>query len=107
VEEAISSSLGFIWVRRLPVGGRGPGEQVEMTRVGDRLGSARDLELAVDGLELAPDGVDRDVQLTADLPVRQPGGKQPQDGTLALGERRSRLDLPAGRQAKVSVGLLQ
>ena len=57
----------FIRVRRLGVGGCGPGEQAEVARVGDRLGSARDLELAVDGLDLAPDGVDRHVQLTADL----------------------------------------
>jgi EmrB/QacA subfamily drug resistance transporter len=93
--------------RGLRVGGRGPGEQAEVARVGDRLGSARDLELAVDGLDMAPDGVDRDVQLAADLPVRQPGGKQPQDGMLPLAEGRSLLDPPAGPRIKVSVGQLE
>jgi hypothetical protein len=82
--------------RRLPPRRSFRWEQAELAGLGDRLGPAGDAELAVDGLDLAADGVDRDRELPADLPSLQPGREQPQDRELPLGEGRGRLDPAAG-----------
>jgi catechol 2,3-dioxygenase-like lactoylglutathione lyase family enzyme len=82
-------------------------KQAELTGLGDRLGPAVDLELAVDGLDLAADGGDRDRQLAADVPGRQPGGQQPQDHQLPLRQRCGHLHSPAGPRAKRFLDLLQ
>src|SRR5918993_137931 len=57
---------GSSGVRPVRVGGRRPLEQPDLAGVGDRLGPGGGLELAVDGLHLAPDGGDRDRQLSGD-----------------------------------------
>ena len=85
--------------------GSGLWEQAELAGLGDRLGPGADPELAVDGLDLAADGVDRDLQFPADLPVRQLGGEQPQDRQLPFGERLDDLDPAAGRCAERWLGL--
>jgi hypothetical protein len=56
LEEALPGMTRFGVMKHLPGGG---------------------LQLAIDGLDVGPDGVDRDVQLAADVPVRQRGRKQP------------------------------
>ena len=57
-------------MRWLGIGGR-PGEQAELAGAGDRLGPVGGVEFAVDALDLASDGVDRNIQLAADLAGRQ------------------------------------
>ena len=84
-----------------------PWHQAELAGADDRLGAGDDPELAVDGLGVRPDGVDRNVQLAADLPQRQLGGEQPQDRQLPLGERRGGLHPPPRPRTKRSPGLLQ
>jgi hypothetical protein len=44
------------------------GNQAELAGPGNRLGSAAHLKLAVDSLDLGPDGVDRYEELTSDFP---------------------------------------
>ena len=72
-------------------------QQTELARSGDGLGPAGYLKLAIDGLNLASDGVHRDVKFVADLPGRELRGQQPQDCELAGGEGRGRFDPLVGR----------
>ena len=49
----------------------GLGQQVQRAGLGDRLGAAMRIELAVDALELRFDRVDRDKELARDFGPRQ------------------------------------
>jgi hypothetical protein len=53
--EMVTAVVGLTW------------EQAELTRLGDRLGPAADVKLAVDGPHLTRGSVDRDVKFLADL----------------------------------------
>ena len=81
-------------------------EQAELAGVGDRFGPAAHPELAVDGLDLAADGVDRDRQLPADLSGGQLGGEQPQDREFSLGEGRGNLGCRRGAVLSARVACL-
>ena len=76
--------------------------------MGDRLSPTGDAQLAVDTPHLAPDSVDREVKLLADLPGREPGRQQPQDDELPLGEGRAhRAPRAGGRSTQHPCGLFE
>ena len=63
---------------------------IRVLRARDGLRARGDPELAVDGLDVAVHGVERHVELAADLALRQPAAQQPQDRALALAQLGSR-----------------
>src|SRR5262245_30370963 len=64
----------------------GSSEQAELAPARDRVLAAGDAELAEHRARVRLDGVERDVELGADLALREVGGQQPQHGDLALAQ---------------------
>jgi hypothetical protein len=58
------------------------GQQMQRAGLGDRLGAAVRVKLAVDALELGLDGINRDHEVFCNLRAGHSGGKQPQNFQL-------------------------
>ena len=59
-------------------------EQTKITSAHDRIASSRYVELSKDALGVGFDGVERDVELFADLPLGQICTQQPEHSELSI-----------------------
>src|SRR6266508_1866919 len=61
-------------------------KQSQLAGPRDRVGARGDVELAKDALHVGLDGVERDVERLADLPLREVGREQAEHGKFPLAE---------------------